>query len=474
MTINPTGSTSSVIWPSASNDAESFPFDASVPSTPVNPLQETVPGYYEKLMNMVYWLQNHPSNIKGGQEFIEYLINLSNAGKLDPNSQDPYVLAMLQQLNTPDIAALIRTTLTFEGDLSWFQDGGNNQTVKDELLEKIIAATGGRPNDPTAPDAGYPNAIMRMINNIAQGYESSLDSFATAHKDANGNLIWTQYGATYTWSNQQSMILKILGGLAGQEDAGFDAAKFMATARVNIIDQLIQQFKNDPVAAITVFLLTAYDNVFQTQLGGFAASINFLTDTINNHMTPLSERAKQIGSFVNPADAVDFLQSEQDLSVLINVNPITAQLAPTWNTGVDQAIGGISIADPNPSTSPSPGAVLIPNSNPAKYTITISQLWAGYKANTYNAAQVMDALNSLASTGTAPPTAGYTAIINAIQQGAQLLTGQSKTTETAAASVTNLDSQVINVLNAMVSSSAKGGIGFVALNDAIIKNQIVA
>ena len=470
MTTNPINSTSSVIWPDDSSDMVKFPFDASVPTNAVNPLQGTVQGYYEKLMNMIYWLHNNPANVKGGQVFIQYLINLSDAGKLDPNSTDPYVQKMLEQLNSPDIAALIRTTITLEGDVSWFQDGGNNTTVINDFLEPLIAATGGRPINPDAPDAGYANAIQRMINNILQGYESSLAAFSAAHKNSEGQLTWTQYGVTYTWNDQQSMILKILTGLTSQENEGFDANQFVGEARTNILEQLLKQFKNDPVAAILLFLLTAYDNAFQMQLGGYATSINLLTDLINNNMSPLSTGAKQIGSFTEPSDAVNFLQNLQDLSVLINVNPITVNLASTWNSGVDQAIGGIVVNDPNKTGN----------------TITIQQLWQGYKTGSYTtidstgaqtventpitADQVMTALNSLGSTGTAPPTTGYTTILNAIQQGGQLLTGQSKTTETAAAAVTNLDAQVINVLNAMVSSSKKGGIGFVALNDAIINN----
>lgn len=432
-------------------------------------------GYLDKLAQFISYLENNPNDPQGLQNFMQFVANLAAAGDMTPD--------VVNMLNEASTNTLLQVAIQQGMETSFFAgyNGVNGQTGASNYLNDLIKALGGYPQgDP------FIQTMLGQANFMLSGLSefTSLHTIPAGQPGA-GDLIWTYNGITYDWSNptkygdDQNMISQIIDnqglGISGDPNPYYNQLNlnaYLRDYRLTALEELLKQFAGHPEIALCLWMMTAYDNQFQSEQGGLAASTNLLTTLTNSYATPLLLLAQKIGHL----DGDDLSQFE---ALFFNANNIigmenqTSTIASDWTNNVFNMIGGITgltITADIPADVASKVTLLQVLTG---QTVTWSDS-GGEHSYTFGALDALNALNGFyiqpPSGGTAPSTSpGYQTILDALQQGGSLITGTSKTLATQLSTVSNTDNAIIKFGHSVVDPT--GG-GLVQMENKVIDNQV--
>ena len=427
-------------------------------SDPTNDPYSPSGGYVDQLAHLIEDVENNPNDPNAVASLVNFLRNMP-----DSEANDPTVVSMLKELNIQNStgsADNLQNMINEMIELAYVQGG---QAAAQELIQKL--STGPFSN----------STYAEVIGSRASSFD--LAQFAQEHTDANGNFIWTipnpngSGTITYTWDPNNAgsfdnfAIMQIIGnqtvepysgygnnGTNPYVQGGFNIAQFMQQYRIQGINQIWNQTHN--LGLLVMYLMSTYDNDYQSQQGGLANTTNLLSDSTNNVANPLLTIAQSIGTMTDPTQAAEFAKLIAGGAAIFGMAP---QLSGNGTTVAQDWVNNVL----------TPIAKL----GGMESGQTIGQDIQDVLNGKAGASQLlMEDLNALNPQDQQPqPNTGFQTIISAIQSGSGEITGTSKTVSTQLSLVTNQDTQVLKLGSSM--ATADGG-GWVQLINQIINNQI--
>lgn len=464
----------------------SLGFDSSIPSD--NETAFDGSGYIDKLKNGIAKITatQDPQVIQG---VLAYIINLTSG-------QDP-------KINVADVESFIDNNLNgsngfvqtaaLQGVEAAFFLGYTNtdgvtasgETGAQNYINDMIASLGG-PN--ATSTSKYANQMILSL----EGLNTLLPQFTDDHTDANGNLIWTYGGSssgsgvTYTWNtngdpttpnNDNFYIWNIIKGNGPQGTPNplfSDLASNFGTMQYNwrmiALQQLLISFK-DPSIALSLWMTSAYDNQYQSNIYQLATTTNSLTLQTNSFATPLLQEINGFSS-IDATGAKTFVSTLLNWNTYVTTNVNSSSIASSLQTNTIGAILNTNIDDPASTTTPKGQITLV------SFLQNISNGVSGYTYTTL--ATSLSALTAAPTSTTSGGTTtlsnssspSYLAMVNAAQAGGQLVTETSKTTATQLQQISDLDNAVIKFGSSM--ADPVNGSGPLALQAKIVANQRVS
>lgn len=443
-------------WPYASGGGS--PLDPSVPSN-ANSADNSSPGWLNKLQEFILKMSQDPNNIALGQNFLQYIMNLTQAGDLSNNN--PYGQQANELLQSANVQTLIVQLIDQNAYLSYFQgfngqqgDAGANEWINN--LQNLLNGLGSS-NPFTQAMSNELNHLSQSVFNNPIGNGSSFDQ---AHLK-NGQYYWTVtlpngQTVTYYWNpgavpgsdpNGQEMIYQQIANSTIGSPLGpnpfwdnFSVNEFESEYRRNLLNTLLANYK-DPTIAIVLFILMSNDDTLQNQLQGQANTTTALTDMTNLYITPLTEFFSGVNGSTTDDQVQAMINELNDADVSVNSQNCTGPIAKSFDQNTYQAIMNTVV-----------GGALGPNATIGDYVSAgPSQLHnLNLALQTALTPQTPNGQN-----GPSAPTA-LQEILDAIQQGGGLVTQQTKTVSTISASITNTDNQVIKIAS-FATDPSKGG-----------------
>ncbi len=454
--------------------------NANVPSEANS---ESGTGYVDKLNAFIDAMKNDPDDMAEQQLFFQYLQNLSMDGLLGPNSQCTNLLN--STLGTSGLNTLISQMVMQNAALSYF--GLYNGTMGDSgalsWLNSQIATIEKIQGYHDNPVLDSMLSSMQFWETQFQPNSSGKSFFDQGHMNASGQYYWTSgvTGDQFIWTQGQSAssgnnfviyTLIAAGGVSGAPGSFWDNLNINQvdlTYRMQMFDLICKQFPNDPSIILTLFIMMIYNNEFNGDLTGETDQTDRMS-YFTNQMTPITNEVSNIGKLstdgTNGQSAVQMMQGILQITALANAMHCSEGIAQSILQNVYQPIMNATVNY---------------TQNGLNYqNVPLSQAWNDYSSGKITAeqfSQVVDSINPPPSTtggGTTPnsPNQQLQTITNAIQQANAVVSQQSKTISTESASISNTLDQILKILNFATNTSTGGGGGFVALEGALIQNQI--
>jgi hypothetical protein len=493
-------------YPPAGGDVNPPQGTTNDPSVPPYSTNASNPGgdqgYLDKLYQFIANLAAEPNNLAQGQIFMQYLQNLTADGLLYPGSPADQ---FLQNLGKNDggvtIYQLIDKYMDANAELAYFEGyttpSGQSYPPGNGAAQAWIANQMNILNG-LGKSSSYTQEMQNELNhnvstwftpNISGPNNTMISEYDMHHHNANGYYMnvpgagiqyWNPSGSAsptatdVAWSN--FLIYSMIAGSSSTQTPdptmvglsnGLDGIN--REYRMQIFEQLVAQFKNDPTLLLTMFIMQTTSNECDSQLSGQSDQTDRQT-LITNQMSSLTQAAGTIGT-MTPAAALQFIQNLNTVTGMVNTMQCTSGYAASFNQNVAQAFWNITI----PSTT----------INGQTCTNMQEAFNACYPNGITNGAQpsaqwqsVINSINPTLPAGGTPPTAPGTpplalqTFLNSLQQGAAMVSQQSKTISTISASISNLLDQVLKVMGFDLNPTSGGGGGYTALISSMVGNQI--
>jgi hypothetical protein len=358
---------------------------------------------------------------------------------------------------TLNFTGLLDFAMSKVAAMAYFTDGGaaGADAFLASIEAMIPAANPPNPNDP-----------FQALRNDAIFYQQNMQQFDSQHSTGNPPTYYWDYNngvitTRYTWPQDSSMIWTLImgsngmfpGSSQGSQPISFNYGDFMREYRENMLNTLLEKFKADPMVAVTLFIMMAYQNQFQFEIQGFGSTLN----TLNGASTSIGDLltdAKNIGA-MTPQQAAQFLSQLTDITNQLQLQNGTQPIASNWNQNVYGQIMNTQVT--------------FTNSAGAKVTETIAQVYAS--GNSSDMASALNSLNPQVTSGSQPPSPnpGYQSLLNALQTAGALTTQVSQGVQFQISSLSNTIQQLLGVMGN--ATSQQGG-GFTTLFNALVQNQI--
>ncbi len=289
--------------------------------------------------------------------------------------------------------------------------------------------------------------------------------------DANGNpvvIVWndpSNQGRDKVWENA-TIDLMIANGESSGTSAKYTENPYVDGGDDSVMNSLLAQFRKKALEAIwgsthnimmlIMYLVLMYDNSYQIQIGGSAATTNDMTKLTQSFTTPLAQLAQKIGPDFTSDDAKQMVGLFSAASAIVNSMPQTSSFKDAWNSTVSDTFLNAS-ADINGTQGKTIGDWITDYLN---------------DPTTKNLDNLRDAFRSLNPAPTSGPSTtnpGYTQVVNAFQTAGSMPTGRSKIESQKLQVVTGLEQQDDALGKSNVSTT--GG-GFMQFLQMLINNQI--
>ena len=320
--------------------------------------------------------------------------------------------------------------------------------------------------------SGPQNQYTEEMYNQAEALSDPrrIDQFCKMHTDqTTGDLIWTDTstGYTYDWTNpgtgkinDQDMIMDMIN--AGSQGGGdqpwtvnpwissLNINKMNKMYRMNTLDQILGEYKKDPVFAITLWILTVSDTTTESEITGDNKNTDLLTQA-TNYANQLADSVSAFTSNPNPTaeDAANFAKTLDGAYTFFNQSPQLGGLQDTFNSEVYNQISNIQVSF-------------------KEYTGPLGKLMKGMVASGdfKDLATVLSTAfySNPPAPGPAPapgptpapspsysPNANIQVVTNAADQLSSLVTGQSKTLSTETATKTATIKAINDAASALLS-----------------------
>jgi hypothetical protein len=426
---------------------------AGLGDSPYNPFNGG--GYADQIAMDIDNIYRNPNDPNA----IQTLMN--DLGKLTPTQlNDSSVQKLLAQFN---VSGNLSSMVTEMVEYSYFMGGGTSGSQA--YINSMIAQLGNPPNNPLAAQ------MAGLLQGWSQG-GAQMNQFDHDH-NSNGCLIWTIPNPTgdgmlqLQWPGDSFSILQLIGNqsvgtntnpyISGlQPDPQTWISNFLSQYRSDAMNQLWASTHN--LGLMVMYLMMLFDGDSQSQQGGLSNTTNLLSDMTDKFANSLVSTGQSIGTWsVVGGQASKFLYLLLTSGVVMNSESQfggSGGAASDWTSNVLSPIVNQQVTLPNGTVT------------------TIGSLMSAYlnSSGSYQSLKdLTDGFNSLNSGSNAGPQPGYQAIINALQSGSGLLTGQSKTVSTQLSLATNQDAQLIKFGS---SNAASDGGGWNQMLLALINNQV--
>lgn len=332
--------------------------------------------------------------------------------------------------------------------------------------------------------AGSSNPYITAIQSALQTTQFSAAEFNASHCNATtGALQWTDnQGVTWNWSSTegQYQITQMMDN-AGPSDTEW--ANNLSSIQVNYQEMALQAnlklFENNPFLMV-MWLQTVLGNNYESQESGQANVMNILNDTTTNYSDPLITDVQEIGS-MTPAQAQAFQQALESLTNIVGtstqLSPIASayqatleQLTGTQITNVEMYLNGswqtgtisppVTLGQILSGATITSGTFTPTSGSPTTFTSTNSYTFDNSNNEGPNGTAISDLSADLNLTNPTPggdpsnttTSAAYQTITSVAQQIGALFSNQSKTVSTMISTVTNMESQAIQLGKKTVSS----------------------
>ena len=223
------------------------------------------------------------------------------------------------------------------------------------------------------------------------------------------------------------------------------------------VSHLIGTYHN-PEVVLSLFMMVAFDNSAQVQIGGLANTTNLLNVMTNTYGTPLLQQAQEWSTNLTTSQAMQFVDTLYTATAVVNSLPQFSSIANTWNKNVFNAISQINVTYHWPA-----GMSTTVTSSLGSLMQTASQNSAAGAPALVAGLQSLTALDTAGSGGASP---AYQGVLSALQQGGALFTNQSQVLSTQISTLTSNDAQYIK-FGGVVASTTGGGL--MQLIAAIVK-----
>ncbi len=416
-------------------------------------------GYADQIAMDIANICRNPNDPNAIQSF------LNDLGKLTPSEfNDKYVQKLLAQFNASgNLSSMVAEMVQY----SYFMGGGIPGSQA--YINSMIAQLGNPPNNPLAAQ------MAGLLQGWSQG-SAQMNQFDAAHDD-NGTLVWVipnPAGAgnlELQWPGDSFAILQMIGnqsngtntnpyvsGLLPDADTWIDT--FMSQYRSDAINDLWAKTHN--LGLLVMYLMMLMDGDSQSQQGGLSNTTNLLSDMTNKFADSLLTTGQNIGQ-MSTGDAYKFVYQLLTSGAIMNSENQfggNGGIANSWMQNVINPIMSLTATAGSPPVTQTIGQWIssyLNASGPAQQTAL------------QNLTDALNSLNTAPSGGVPGPQPGYQSIINALQSGSGLITGQSKTVSTQLSLVTNQDAQMIKFGS---SNATSDGGGWNQLLLALINNQV--
>jgi hypothetical protein len=418
------------IWPDPSGDDSNFNN-----GNLINPTGDPSTDA-QTLANLLYFLYNHPNDIRAQQQLLDFLSKLSSNGEYtnDPNNPIYQVMAKFP----PDkMQQLITEMLSTNAILLFFQSGGNVDQVE-SWISSLENVQGDNP---------FTEAFKAALSNLAvqvklypSEYEQNGQLCITI-LDPNGNPV------TYYWNSNdpvdQAMIQAYLRSKTNDfwsdPDVETGMNGILAFERTNLVNSLLAK-GTDIMVIIILLMAGVYDLNYNTQLGGYSSSTKQDTTYSNMIQTLINQFAKVSAGGMSGDDAMSFMKNMQYLAT---------EMGLSFSTGTGD--GSVSSQFNSQTYAAFMNTPVTFNGPSGPTTMTLGQVFQNVSTGQpgWTPDMMSAALNSInGSAGGESPS--YQALLSALNGGAGLITQQSKTINT----LSGIISQLLNTVDNLGSSSS--------------------
>jgi hypothetical protein len=213
------------------------------------------------------------------------------------------------------------------------------------------------------------------------------------------------------------------------------------------------------IMLLIMMLVMMYDNGYQIQISGSAATTDDMTKLTQSFTTPMAQLAQKIGYTFDKNDAQKLVSMFSAATAIVNAMPQTSSFKDTWNSSVVDTFRNASTTDGTGCTgNPTTIGTLLDNylQNPSE--TNLDKLTYG-----------LQNLNPTPASGAPVTNPGYTQVVNAFQTAGSMPTGQSKIEAQKLQIVTSLEQQDDALGKA--NTSTTGG-GFMQFLQMLVNNQV--
>ncbi len=427
--------------------------------------------YFDQLNSFAAYLAQNPNSLTTKLNFLGYMQVLNQHGVL--NNQDVQGLLSAAGMTGSAGAAEIQTIMQQGALYAMFN--GYTPSGSTTALTGAAAANAWLTQMQIFYNSGSQTGLIATIRNAIATTSGQMSALTTAFGFANGgtgSIVFTNPDhstTSFAWSNpaDQSTINDYISNLANPMGLSPGVDTFFSTIDANAVrksymmasvDQLIGKYHN-PEVILSLFLMVAFDNSAQVQIGGLANTTNLLNMMTNTYGTPLLQQAQQWGTNLTQKQALQFVDTLYTATSVVDSLPQFSSIAPTWNKNVFNAITQINVtytpSGASSSTTATLGSLMQAASSGGAGSPAAANLVLGL--------QSLTALDTAGSGGASP---AYQGVLSALQQGGALFTNQSQVLSTQISTLTSNDAQYIK-FGGVVSSTTGGG--FMQLIMAIIQ-----
>ncbi len=426
--------------------------------------------YYDQLNSFLTYLAQNPNSLSAKLNFLGYL-QILNQHEVLNNSQVQSLLSGSGLTSTSGAAEM--TTILQQGTV-YAMFNGYTPVGATTTLTGSAAASAWLQQMQKYFNASAHTGLVGIILNAIATVSSQTNALATTFGFANngtGSVTFInpdQSTSVYAWSNTayQPFINDYISNLASPSSITGGMDTFFSSMDVNTVRQsymtssvshLIGTYHN-PEVVLSLFMMVAFDNSAQIQIGGLANTTNLLNVMTNTYGTPLLQQAQQWSTNLTTSQAMQFVDTLYTATAVVNSLPQFSSIANTWNKNVFNAISQINVTYHWPA-----GMSTTVTSSLGSLMQTASQNSAAGAPALVAGLQSLTALDTAGSGGASP---AYQGVLSALQQGGALFTNQSQVLSTQISTLTSNDAQYIK-FGGVVASTTGGGL--MQLIAAIVK-----
>ncbi|MBF8263138.1 MAG: hypothetical protein HW387_803 [Parachlamydiales bacterium] len=448
--VQPTGNLSSS-YNAGNSDDNSLPdwFNTDLPSQFIDNKNHNLDsGIMTKLEMMVEFMKDNPANLAAPQTFVLFLNQIAGAGYLTDTNSELYQYLISNPISARGIPIYDECIAVLYQQMA--MSTGNNDGTN-SYLQGLF---GGK--DPMSID------IRQTIQEWHDDYSTWSKNYAT----------YGEHGLQCAW-----------GSYIQNSNASDWKVDFLSTS----IDDLIKQFKNNPMMAVILIMIlfgSLFDDQCVQQVVGLGKTGDYLKDqcaVVDQIQSAWTKGFPVNTPDTDPTDAVNFMQSLHQLDANIS-NPL--------NSGSDPRIDSKtrSMVEDNLKTIWNEQTTY---ASPDGHKWTLDELYNGYYngtsgsptyfpggSATSNAAshqQLLKEIRLMHDIQPYDPGTGkggglpdqYKEIENALKSTSQAFSDESQTITTKANLIKGYDEDD----QSMLSKFLNGDTGIVGLNKVLINNQ---
>jgi len=418
-------------------------------------------GYVDQIAMDIANICRNPNDPTAIQQFMNDLGHLTPAELNDSDMQK-----LLAQFNASGKLSAMVTEMV---EYSYFMGGGvgGGQSYINDMLAQL----GNPPNNPLAAQ------MAGLLQGWNQGGLAAFDSQHGVHENGQYVLYWNIPNPTgagelqLQWPGSSFSILQMIGNQSIGTDTNPYVSDlmpdpntwiqtFMSQYRSDAINSLWAQTHN--LGLLVMYLTMLMDGDSQSQQGGLSNTTNLLSDMTDKFANSLLTTGQNIGQ-LSTSDAYNFaFQLLAGTSIMNSESQFggAGGIASSWTNNVVNPILGLTATAGSPPVTQTIGQWI---------SAYFTSSGAAQAPALQNLTDALNSLNTAPSGGIPGPQPGYQSIINALQSGSGLLTGQSKTVSTQLSLVTNQDAQMIKFGS---SNADSNGGGWSQMLLALINNQV--